>query len=149
MYQEDTSQVFVGNKRDEHRFTSISSLRKGSEASIEDRLGPISGGGHTTFMQFIVLLISCLVVFSPSGQFISKTTVQQLTNQKQSDIARKYQISDTILTKPVVKLLQNNLFKEIKSYTNGIITFFKLSVTPNLFSLLSINLFSSIFVLEF
>lgn len=79
--------------------------------------GRLLGGGRPNMVTIVLLMISCLCVFSPSGKFIEKSKVQQLVNQRISSVVTRYQISDTLLTKPLVDYLQNDLFKYITSNT--------------------------------
>ena len=101
-------EVFVDHKKHEDRVTILEPLTTGALTT---------GGGRIDFIKVILLLVSCLVVFAPSGNFIEKTEVQKLVNQKISSVSSQFQISDTILTNTAVNLLKDNLFKDIKSTT--------------------------------
>lgn len=101
-------EVFVDNKKHEDRVTILEPLTTGALTT---------GGGRIDFIKVILLLVSCLIVFAPSGNFIEKTEVQKLVNQKISSVSSQFQISDTILTSTAVNLLKDNLFKDIKSTT--------------------------------
>ena len=96
----DEFEVFVENKRHEDRIELLT-----------------SGGGSINFIKVILLLISCLLVFTPGGKFIEKTEVQELVNQRISSVSTQFQISDTIITNTAINLLKDNLFKDIKSNT--------------------------------
>jgi hypothetical protein len=96
-------EVFVGNKKHEDRVTNIEEIT--------------GGGGNINFIKFILLMISCLLVFAPNGNFTDKKRVQELVNQKISSISSQIQIPDTLITQTASYFLRDNLLKDIKSST--------------------------------
>lgn len=103
-------ETFIDSRKNADRIEIIT----GQGATMNGRL---LGGGRPNMVTIVLLMISCLCVFAPSGKFIEKSKVQQLANQRISSVVTRYQISDTLLTKPLVDYLQNDLFKDITSNT--------------------------------
>lgn len=115
-------QVLLAYHQDEIANLLLSIIRE-FEVFVEhkrhaERVQPLTGGGsRVNFVKVLLLLISCLLVFAPSGKFIEKTEVQELVNKRISSSTAQVQIPDTIVTNAVVNLLKDNLFKDIKSTT--------------------------------
>jgi hypothetical protein len=104
----DEFELFVKNKQGSDRITL---LNNGGRKTF-------GGQSSTAFVQVILLLISCLVAFAPSGdRFMTRTEVEQLVNQRISNTSNQLQISNTIFSGEVAKLLQNHLFTDITSST--------------------------------
>lgn len=104
----DKFEIFVKNKQSSDRITL---LNNGGRKMF-------GGQSSTAFVQVILLLISCLVVFAPSGdRFMPKTEVERLVNHRISDTSKQLQISDKIISNKVATLLQEHLFTDITSFT--------------------------------
>ena len=102
-------ETFIENKKDEHRFTLLDDTKM------------VNGGGRVNMVKILLLIVSCIVVFAPSGEYMTKNEVQTLVNQRISAVSSQYQISDIFISNianKIVKLLDKNVPEPIVKIVN-------------------------------
>ena len=102
-------ETFIENKKDEHRFTLLDDIKMSK------------GGGRINIATILLMIVSCMIVFAPSGEFMTKNEVQTLVDQRISSVSSHYQISDRFisnLANKIVKSLDKNVPEPIVKIVN-------------------------------